>query len=310
MSELPAASATIEIERSIAVVRAHFLDLDDAIRRRIHHGVALRWLAPATPGELRVEQETRALGRPQVEAFVLEEGPDDGCTHRFVAGPNTGARLVATFAAISSGTTVRLAMHAGPGGYRTGVGKLSAVGIEKLLQKTLEEHKAALVGYEPGRARGAVAAVLAPLRKAVLEARAKQRGDARAVMTNLLEAACAVAVSDGQADDAERSAIQEVARELCFLDLDGAAVDRMVANVAAAVKADGLEARCDKIAARLAALELGEVGLGVAALVAEVSHGIGLEEHAALARLASALGLGEAALDERLRVTDRALGGV
>jgi tellurite resistance protein len=319
MSEpIAAASAAIEIDRPIEVVRAALFDLDHAIRGRIHHGVSLRWLRPEAPGELRVEQETKALGRTQIDIFVLETGEDGARVERFVSGPNQGVRLVAAFSSAAPGrdggsrparTRVVLTAFTGLSGYQTGIGRLSQVGLEKLLQKTLEEHRRALEGYQPGRARGAVRSVLVPLRDAVLEARAQLHGETRAVMTNLLEAACAVAVADGQADDPERDVIQEVARTLCFVELDAAAVDRLVQAVAAAIESEGIAGRCDKIAARLASLGLDEVGLKVAALVADVSHGIGVEEYAALARMADALGLGEGALAERVRSIDRVLSG-
>jgi tellurite resistance protein len=313
---IAAATAAIEIDRPVEVVRAAFFDLDHAIRDKIHHGVELRWLPPAAPGELRFEQETKALGRTQHDELLLEVGEGGARVFRFVGGPNAGARLVATFAPsehhASSGparTRVVLTAFTGPSGYQTGVGKLSQLGLEKMLQKKLEENRRALEGYQPGRARGAVRSVLVPLRDAVLAARSQLAGDTFAVMTNLLEAACVVAIADGQVDEAERDVIQEVARTLCFVELPEAAVDALVESVAAAVAAEGVERRCEKIASRLASLDLGEVGLGVAALVADVSHGVGTEEYAALAKLAEALGLGEGILAERIRGIDRVLSG-
>ena len=306
-----AASAAIDIDRPTDVVRAHFFDVDHAIRDNLHHGVTLRRLPPEAPGELRVEEETKVLARPQVGIFVIESGEGGAFVKRYVAGPNAGTSLVASFApaATPSHTAVTLVAFVGEGGYRTGLGRLSPLGLEKLLQKTLGEHRRALGGQAPSRAAGAVQAVLLPMREAVVAARAHAEGEARAVMTNLLEAACVVAVADGLADDAEREVIQEVARTLCSLDLDAGTVDRMVRNITAAVATEGLTSRCDKVAHRLRALGLAEVGLGVAALVAQVSHGIGVDQHCALTRLAEALGLGEEALGDRIRRTDRALSG-
>ena len=207
-------------------------------------------------------------------------------------------------------TRVELTAHVGSMGYHAGLGKLSQLGLQKALEKTLEEHRRAIDGYQPGRARGAVKGVLEPMAGAVREARQRADGqNLRAVMTNLLEAACVVAVANGEVDDAERDVIREVAITLCDLELDAPAIDKMVENVAVAVAAEGIEQRCDKIAGRLAVLGLGEVGLGVATLVAQVSHGIDAPELAALSRIAAALGLGDDALTDVIHRVDRALEG-
>jgi hypothetical protein len=100
-----------------------------------------------------------------------------------------------------------------------------------------------------------------------------------------------------------------VARTLCFLELDRAAIDKMVQNVAAAAESEGIEQRCEKIAGRLAALGLGEVGLSVATLVAQVSHGVDAPELAVLGRLAGALGVEEGALTDVIHRIDRGLSG-
>jgi tellurite resistance protein len=311
--DTPAAKASIEIDKPPSVVRAQFFDLDHAIRGRIHHGATLRWLAPTVPGERRVEQEIKMMTRSHVDVFVVEDGDNGAWVKRFVDGPNKGGRFVATFNPTDgTGRATRVVLEAfvGPSGFYAGLGKLSQLGLSKALEKTLEEHRRALDGYEPGRARGAVKAVLTEMQGKVVAARARDEGlQMRAVMTNLLEAACVVAVASGQADDAERDVIREVASTLCFLDLDPAAIDKMIANVGAAVAKDGVEQRCDKVAARLSALGLGEVGLGVAALVAQVSHGIDAPELVALSRLAGALGIAENSLLDLLHRIDQALSG-
>jgi tellurite resistance protein len=322
MSTAPAARAAIEIDKPVAVVRAQFFDLDHAIRHRTHHGVNMRWLPSEAPGERRVEAELKLMTRAHVDVFLIEEGEGGAWVKRFVDGPNRGGRFVARFTALSGiggapvegadgkATRVELEAHVGPLGFYAGLGKLSQLGLQKALEKTLEEHRRAILGYEPGRARGAVTAVIAPMVPAVQAARQKAEGqNLRAVMTNLLEAACIVAVASGEADDAERDVIREVARQLCDLELDRAAVDKMVEGVAAAAAAEGIEQRCDKIAGRLAALDLGEVGLGVATLVAQVSHGVDAPELAVLGRLAAALGVGEAALTDVIHRVDRGLSG-
>lgn len=320
-SPTPAARASIEIAKPLRLVRAQFFDLDHAIRNHTHHGVSLRWLPPEAPGERRIEQELKLMTRSHVDVFLVED-EDGAFVKRFVDGPNRGSRFVATFTPLSGiggaplgegegkATRIELTAHVGSMGFYAGLGKLSQLGLQKALEKTLEEHRRAIEGYEPGRARGAVQSVLAPMKPAVQEARQRSEGqNMRAVLTNLLEAACVVAVASGEADDAERDVIREVARTLCELDLDAAAIDKMIANVAGAVATDGIEQRCDKVATRLSALGLGEVGLGVATLVAQVSHGVDAPELAALSRIAGALGIGEHALTDVIHRVDRGLSG-
>lgn len=312
MTTNAAARAAIEIGKPVAVVRAQFFDLDHAIRADIHHGVTLRWLPPEAPGERRLSQEIKVMSRSHVDVFVIEEGGGGSWIKRFVDGPNRGGRFVATFAPLGDGGATRVELEAfvGPGGFYAGLGKLSQVGLQKALEKTLEEHRRAMDGYEPGRARGAVKAVLEPMAGAVVEALDRIDGrNMRAVMTNLLEAACVVAVAGGDADDAERDVIREVGSTLCGLELDEPTLDKMVQGVAAAVAAEGLEQRCDKVAGRLAALGLGEVGLSVATLVAEVSHGVDAPELAALSRLAAVLGIDDNGLTDVIHRIDLGLSG-
>ncbi|MFO0758893.1 MAG: TerB family tellurite resistance protein [Byssovorax sp.] len=302
-----AASASLVIHKPASTVRAQFFDVDHAIRDKIHHGIELRWLAPEAPGEKRVERVTKLMTRTHVDVVVIEEGEGGAWVMRFAEGPSKGTRLVGTFRDDGEGQTrVTLKAFPGPIGYFGALGKLSQLGIEKSLQKLLEEHQRALEGYEPERARGAVREAVAAMRSGALFS-ASGEGQGRAVMTNLLEAACVVAVADDHADPAEREVIQEVARALCFIDLDAAAVDRMVQNVAKAVKNDGIEQRCDKIGARLSSIGLGELGMRVAVLVAQVSHGIGAPELATLQRLAAATGIGEVALRDMIHAIDQDL---
>ncbi len=308
MADVPAAaSASLEIKKPVSTVRAQFFDLDHAIRARIHHGVTLRWLPPEAPGERRIEQEIKLMTRTHVDVVVVEEGEGGAWVKRFVDGPSKGTLVVGTFSEASAGgTLVRMEAFPGSIGYVGALGKLSQLGMQKSLQKLLDEHQRALEGYEPGRARGAVQAAVSAMRTSALFA-ASGEGQGRAVMTNLLEAACVVAVADDHADDAEREVIQEVARSLCFIELDATAVDRMVQNVARAVRADGIEQRCDKVGARLASLGLAELGLRVAVLIAQVSHGIDAPELATLQRLAAASGIGEVTLRDLVHAIDQDL---
>lgn len=316
-----AARVSRVLDRPLAVVRAHLLDVDHQMRDRIFHGVELCYESiPHKPGagapasERRVVQVMKVMGKPQTDVFVVEEGAPGEVVKRYVDGPHQGTRFVAALAAEKAATEgapektkVTLEAFPGPAGFYGDFGKLSQIGLEKVLDKMLEEHERALTGYLPGKARGAVRGAIEAMRDRVVLSTGRAEGDARAVMTNLLEAASVVAIADGTADAPERDVIQEVASRLCFVELDAAAVDKMVGAVAAAVKRDGLAARCDKVAARLTALGLAEVGLEVAVLVADVSHGIDAPELAALGRLAKALGFDDAHLAAVIRRVDASL---
>lgn len=323
MTTTAAARAAIEIDKPVDLVRAQFFDLDHAIRQGIHHGATLRWLPAEAPGERRLTQEMKLMTRTHVDVFLIEDGEGGSWIKRFVDGPNRGARFVARFTPLAGlggapaapgeggegrATRVELEAHVGPMGFYAGLGKLSQLGLQKVLEKTLEEHRRAIEGYQPGRARGAVKNVIAPWKAPV--AAAAQGEGARAVLSNLLEAACVVAVADGTADDAERDVIREVALTLGGLDLDAPALDRMVQGVVSAVADGGIERRCEKIAGRLKALNLGEVGLGVAVLVAQVSHGMDARELEVLRCLAAALGVNDVNLADVIHKVDRGLSGV
>src|SRR4051794_29636786 len=101
MSTAPAARAAIEIDKPRSLVRAHFFDLDHAIRHRTHHGVNLRWLPPEAPGERRIEGEIKLMTRAHVDVFLIEDAEEGAWVKRFVDGPNRGGRFVARFTALA-----------------------------------------------------------------------------------------------------------------------------------------------------------------------------------------------------------------
>jgi hypothetical protein len=86
--------------------------------------------------------------------------------------------------------------------------------------------------------------------------------------------------------------------------------ERVVRAAADAIRAQGVEARCGALGAKLKALGFAELGVAIAVLVAEVSRGLDPSELLALRHLASAAGLGEAELAALVRRTDDELSGV
>jgi tellurite resistance protein len=298
--------ATIVILRPVDVVRAQFFDLDHHVRDGVHRGTSLRWtLRP--PGERRLKQETRVLGRIVTEEFVIED--DAGkWVKRFVEGPNAGGKYVVKFdQEPHNATRANAEAQAPPKGFDNGLGKLSDLGVVKSLEKLLSDHQRALEGYEPGRVRGDVDKVLKALRDLTTPIFAREQSEQRAIVSNFLEAAAITAISDDVADDIERQTMKGVARNLCFIELDDAAIDRIVQGTTDAASADGIETRCDKIGARLLKLGMSDLGLAVAALIAQVSHGVEARELAALQRIARAAGVEDAKLGALITRVDAML---
>jgi len=295
LSVKPAARAAIVLDCAIDVVRAQFFDLDHHVRDGLHRGTTVRWtLRP--PGERRLKQETRVLNRVLTDVFVIED--DQGAwVKRFVEGPNEGGRYVVSFAPHAmSATRVDAEAHAPPKGFDNGLGRLSDLGVQKSLEKLLADHQRALEGYEPGRVRGDVEKVLRSLRDLTTPIGARDRSEQKAIVSSFLKAAAIAAISDGVADEVERQTMQAVARTLCQVELDDATLATLVDGASQAASTDGLEVRCDRIGATLLALGVSDLGLAVAALIAQVSHGVEARELAALLRIAKAAGLDEPTL--------------
>jgi hypothetical protein len=319
-----AATAWVDYERPLAAVRAVFFDVDLAVRGKIHRGMRLQWLAREGTAERRLRQQTRVLDRIQSEDVVIGEVAEGGWEKRFVDGPNAGTRFVAAFDEVPAttlpegahdarrpGVVTRVTMQAfvGPRGFAQGLGKLSPLGLEKAMKRLMNEYKAALEGYEPGRARGAVIAALADARAAASPMRALDEPQRKKLTATLLEAAWAIACVDEGPDEAERDALRAIVASIWRAALDPALEERMVQAAVAAIAKDGAEARCAGLGQRLRALGFAELGLSLAVLVAEVSHGLDPSELDALRTMATAAGLDELALVEIIERTNKALGG-
>lgn len=293
----PTARASLEIARAPDVVRAQFFDVDAAITMALYHGVVLSW-APEHEGARRVRQEIHVLGTTIVDDFVIEEGEGGAWVKRFVEGPNAGGSYVARFEASDGGTRVEIEAHAPPHGFSFGMGKLSALGLEKALRKMLGEHQKAIESlvFEPGSTRAPIVGVLGSLDDLTAPILALGERERSAIVATLLEAASMVAIADDDADAAEREVLDEVARALAGRDLDDEVRARLVKGAERARSAEGMATRCEKLGARIKKLGHAELGVAIAALVAEVSHGIDPPEMAALQKLAHGAGIPDAAL--------------
>jgi tellurite resistance protein len=305
-----AASAWVDFDHPLATVRALLFDVDLAVRTKIHRGVRLQWLPRLPSGERRVRQQTHVLDRVQDEEIVIEEGPGGTWVKRFVEGPNVGASFVGTFDPDGDAPTrVTLTAFLGPRGFAQGLGKLSPLGLEKSMKRLLGEYKRALEGYRPGRARGEVLGVVLRWTEAKASMKALDAAKRRALMATLLETAWSVAALDDEVDTAEKDAMKAVVAALWDTGFDDAMEQRMVDAAVGAIGKQGVQARCDALGARLKALGFAELGIAIAVLVAEVSHGLDPSELLALRHLALAAGVTEADLATLVRRTDEELSG-
>ena len=238
----------------------------------------------------------RILNRTQVDELCVEEGAGGTWVARFVDGPNASGSFVARFGAGEGGTRVEMEAFAPPGGFSFGIGKLSPFGLEKVLQKMLDEHRRAIEGYDPSVGTSATAATLGALDDLTAPIAKLAGRERRAIVAVLLEAACAVAVADDHADAEERAVLDEVARMMGGVELDDRARARLVESAERAAHKSGILVRCEQVGARLKKLGHAELGLAIAAVVAEASHGVDPPELAALQRLAAGAGVPDAAL--------------
>lgn len=307
--KMPSASAWLDFERPIAQVKALFFDVDVAVREKIHRGIRLQWLQ-RVDGERRLRRQLRVLDKMMVEEVVIERGADDTWVERFVEGPNAGTRFVGHFEEEGPALTrVRLEAWVGPGGFAQGLGKLSPVGLEKAMKRVLGEYKLALQGYEPGHARGAVMAALSTATRWIPAMRALDETGRRQAVAAILEVAWSIASVDEPPDEAERDAMHAVVAALWHTTIDAAVEERMVRAAVEGVQKAGPQARFAHLGQKLAKVGFAELGIEIAVLLAEVSHGLDASELDALRTLALAAGFDEESLRGTIHRIDLALSG-
>jgi hypothetical protein len=299
------ASTKADIAAPLADVRGQFFDVQAHVSGGLYHDVELSFAPDHPVASRRLRQATRVLGRLQVEDFVVEEGAAGEWTRRYVDGPNAGARFVASFRAQSAtSTNVQLEAFVPRAGFTAGIAKVSRLGMERILEKTLADHQRVIERkVASGQPLSALAAppvtdeALASMRTlgtCLRELAPEARTEA---IQTLLEIACIVAIADGHVDELERAAVHRVFRELCGIELGAEAMDELLASAAEIVASDGVEVRCALAGCALQALDLVDLGLDVGATVAIVSHGIDRHELCALGAIAAASGVGELEVD-------------
>jgi uncharacterized tellurite resistance protein B-like protein len=259
---------------------------------QLYHGAQLS-RAKTDSGIDCVRQRTSVLGRAVYEDFVIEEGKGDTWVKRVVGGPNDGAFYVAEFASEGDATRVTIHAYAPPGGFTSGMGKLSQLGMEKALQKLLQEHQKAIGDYNQAAQHTLAQAALAKIGDLLAPLAALAAPELSSLVKTILETAALVAIADRNADEREREAMNDVAVALCGMQLGEATRDKLIAHAERAVEALGMEERCAGLGKRLAALGHSTLGIAIATVVAEASHGIDRHEMAAIRRLAESAGVGE-----------------
>jgi tellurite resistance protein len=305
-----AATAWLDFDRPVEAVRAVFFDVDLAVRGKIHRGMRLQWIGKTPDGKRGVRQQMRVMDKLVVEDVLVDEGPGGVWVKRYLEGPNAGTQFIARFDPQGQGgTRVTMEAHVGKQGFAMGLGKLSALGLEKAMKRAMNEYKLALEGYEPGRARGAVLAAVKEAQQGSLAMRSLDDAKRRQLASALLETACSIACVDEGPDEAERDALRAIVAALWGVPLDAATEDKMVRAAAGLVAKEGAQARCDALGKRLRALGFGRLGVAIAALVAEVSHGLDPSELSALRQLASAAGVDDVMLGDIVKSIDVTLSG-
>jgi uncharacterized tellurite resistance protein B-like protein len=295
------ASAKAEIASSLPTVRAHFFDLEGHVRDALYHDVELSFSPQHPPEARRLRIVTRVLGRTLVDDLAVDEGPGGEWIRRYVEGPNAGSRFVANFReGDAERTFVRLEAFVPKSGFTAGIAKVSRIGMEKILERTLGVHQRVIeaAAGKAGSTPKEVSAQEAQSMRTLGAHLAALQPEARVqAIQTLLEVACVTAIADGRVDADERGAVHRVFRELCGIELSPAAMDELLESAAEVVASDGVEARCDLSGRALRTLGLVELGLDVAVTVALVSHSIDRHELCAIGALAVAAGEGEEAVD-------------
>jgi tellurite resistance protein len=123
----------------------------------------------------------------------------------------------------------------------------------------------------------------------------------------IVEGAFLVASADGQFDDVERETFGRIVTAACGGAVPPRRVGKLVADFAAMLHEDGLEARIAVIAEHAPKREHAEEVLRVGALIADASGGIAHAERQVLEQIAAASGVGSREVDRAIDDVRRAL---
>ena len=179
------------------------------------------------------------------------------------------------------------------------LGPLFVIGARQVMKKALAEDKRDLERgtYAPGLAAGHVEAAFAPALAVARPSNQRQL---------LVDAACLICVSDGQAEASECDAILRLAK-LLDAELPREALKSRLDGLLELEKTDAYAAEVERVGAALGSARLGPEGVLAACVVALVSEGMSSGELAALERLAKSAGVSEEQIAHTIEAADNAL---
>lgn len=300
MAETIRVTASLRMRCTPEQARAQYRDIDHHIRNNVHPSIRYQW-EPAAPGERKIRTTFRILGVPQFDVSLLEDAPDGSFLIRYLEGSNAGMLLVHEFVEVEPGVTeVRLSADAPSTWGRRLLGPLFVIGARQVMKKALVEDQRDLErgAYRPGRAAGNVEGALGGLKAIVARSDAEKAA--------VLDAACLLCASDGNAESAEVDALRRLAEVLG--GVVGAGIDERVKRfVELEQSADGFAAEVTRVGALLAASALGREGVVAAAVVGLVSEGLSEGELAVLKTLAAAARVDESQVADIVTRVEAAL---
>ena len=298
-------SAEVEVQRSCEDCRAQLLDIDHYIRSNVHAGVRYGWIDPETR---RFGTAQSVLGLEQHDVWTIGREPDGLIVQRSDPERGSGAQLTYHLLPVEVGAgeaprcRLKLEARYPSSTLRRLLGPLWKLGLRKLLERQLDEKRAAMEGKYRGGAAGNLDRAFGLL--GAVDGKVWQNPEvARAIVM----AACLAAAADGQTDGAERDVLLRLLKTLKHPDLDAAWLERAFDETLALSQTEAMGHVAGLAGSQLKQLGVAREGLVAASIVAQSSTGVALSELAVLERLATSAGLDETAVQEVLLEVDQAL---
>jgi hypothetical protein len=310
MSDMIRVTASLRIERPAEVVRQQYRDIDHHIRYNVHSDIRYAW-EPAPPGVRRIRTTFHILGSPQFDVAELDDAPDGSFVIRYLHGTNSGMVLVHRFVPLGpEATQVELVADAPATLSRKLLGPLFVSGVRQVMLKTLMENKRDLEqgSFVAGRAAGNLDRALAFLRPPpgsmsfVRPIGERSLGAKRAV----LEAACLIAVADGEVQAGELDGIVRLAQVMGAPDEQAWLAERARA-LSAVARSPSIVTEATRIGQALIAEGVGLEGITTAVVIALVSDGMSLGELELLRELARVAGVPDGSLPAIVDGAERTL---
>jgi hypothetical protein len=309
MSDSIRITAQLRIERPVEVVRQQYRDIDHHIRNNVHPDIVYSW-EEAPPGVRRIRTTFHILGSPQYDVSELEDAPDGSFVIRYLHGTNSGMVLVHRFVSLGpEATEVTLDAEAPATLSRKLLGPLFVSGARQVMLKALHEDKRDLeAGFVAGKAAGNLERALAFLQPAPGRASFVRPLGERSPSAKraVLEAACLLAVADGEVQEGELDVIRRVAQTIGATDEREWLLGR-ARELSSVARSPAIVAEATRIGQALVAEKLGLEGITVAAVIALVSDGMSLGELELLRELGRAAGVADGSLPAVVETAERAL---